>query len=235
MSYGTAVIYYTGAGRRNTGDWCFEDGFIAFRDIAQLYLQSKPRGRVLTIVSDCSYSGRWVRDCMEFLDEQGVQPCGHKAREKGILIKIYASCKSNQIPTEYCHSVSGVNNDKNSGVMIFWTPKQLLETQTTYYIDSSELQCSSETITEPCTLKAGYTWRKVEEKKRLRLVHGENRGRPAWYYVLLVDDEEIIDKYEETVKSGYITVADYGQILHSGWGKDPPTDIRETMEEKYLY
>ena len=86
-----------------TGDWCFEDGFITFRDIAQLYLRASHnfKGRVLTIVSDCSYSGFWVRDCMEFLDELGVQPCGHKAREKGILIKVCASCKSNEVPTTY--------------------------------------------------------------------------------------------------------------------------------------
>ena len=54
----TVLIYYIGAGRRGTGDWCFEDGFITFRDIAQLYLRASHnfKGRVLTIVSDCSYT-----------------------------------------------------------------------------------------------------------------------------------------------------------------------------------
>ena len=68
------LLHYIGAGRRGTGDWCFEDGFITFRDIAQLYLRASHnfKGRVLAIVSDCSYSGCWVRECMEFLDEQGV-------------------------------------------------------------------------------------------------------------------------------------------------------------------
>ena len=103
---------------------------------------------------------------MEFLDEQGVQPCGHKAREKGIIIKMLASCKPNQIPTEYCYLVSGVDNDKNTGERGFWTDKQLLETQTTYTTDSSKLCCSNKTITEPCTLQPGYTWRKKEEGSR---------------------------------------------------------------------
>ena len=229
------VIYYIGAGRRNTGDWCFENGFITFRDIAQLYLQSKLRGRVLTIVSDCSYSGRWVRDCMEFLDEQGVQPCGHKAREKGILIKLSASCKPNQIPTEYLYSVSGVFNDKNTGMMGQYLSKQLLETQTMYGIESSHLRCSSKTITEPCTLKPGYTWRKKEEGSRVHLVRGKNRGRPAWHYVLVVDDEDTMRKFIEKVSSRQIiNVRDYGQVLHSGWGEYPPNDIRERLAEEYL-
>ena len=103
----TVSLFYIGAGRKNTGDWCFKDGFITFNDIAQLYLQasSNMKGRVLSIVSDCSYSGCWVRNCMEFLDEQGVQPCGHKARERGMLIKMFASCKSNEIPTVFRYSV----------------------------------------------------------------------------------------------------------------------------------
>ena len=119
------VIHYIGAGRRNTGDWCFEDGFITFKDIADLYLRaiSNFKGHVLTIISDCSYSGCWVRDCMEFFDDRGMEPCGHKAREKGMIIKVYASCKSNEIPTEYCYSVNSAVNE-NTGEMSLWIAKK---------------------------------------------------------------------------------------------------------------
>ena len=103
---------------------------------------------------------------MEFLDEQGVQPCGHKAREKGMIIKILASCKSNEIPTEYCHCVSGMHNDKSIGAVIFIMSKPLSETQTTTYIDSSHINCNSRSIDEPCTLPPGLTWRRLEERKR---------------------------------------------------------------------
>ena len=102
---------------------------------------------------------------MEFLNEQGVQPCGHKAREKGILIKIRASCKSNEIPTEYRFSVSGTRN-RDIGVMGFRRSKRLLETQTTASIDSSLLNCDSQTIDEPCTLPPDLTWRRREEMRR---------------------------------------------------------------------
>ena len=103
---------------------------------------------------------------MEFLDEQGVQPCGHKAREKGMIIKVVTSSKSNEIPTEYCYSVSGMVNDKNAGVTVVWPSKQLLETQTTDGIDSSFLNCNSKTIDQPCTLPPHITWRRLEEMRK---------------------------------------------------------------------
>ena len=104
---------------------------------------------------------------MEFLDEQGVQPCGHKAREKGILIKVFTSCKSNEIPTEYRFSVSGAFNNRHTGEMGFWRRKQLLTTQKTDSIDCSELRCGSKTIDEPCTLQPHHTWKKVSEGNRI--------------------------------------------------------------------
>ena len=158
LLYYPVVLYYIGAGRRGTGDWCFEDGFITFRDISQLYLGASHnfKGRILTIVTDCSYSGCWVRDCMEFLDEQGIQPCGHKAREKGMIIKVYASCKSNERPTEYHYIMNGTRNVANTGVMRCMTSKLLTDC-----IDSSHLYCNSKTIDDPCTLPPDLTWRRL--------------------------------------------------------------------------
>ena len=232
----TVILHYIGAGRRGTGDWCFEDGFITFRDIAQLYLRASHnfKGRVLTIVSDCSYSGCWVRDCMEFLDEQGVQPCGHKAREKGILIKVFASCRSNEVPTEYNYSVSGSKNDKNTG-MHFYTGGKLSETQKTIYINPSGLRCKHKNIDEQCTLQPGYTWRKFNAKNLITLVRGKDHGEPAWHYVLLDDDEEVQKKFRDKVASGggVVDVADYGQVLKSGWGRDPPNEVRHEIDKEY--
>ena len=102
---------------------------------------------------------------MEFLDEQGVQPCGHKAREKGVVIKVLTSCRSNEISTEYRYSVSGTRNVENTGEVRWKISKSLLETQTTDCVDSSHLHCSNKTINEPCTLQPGLTWRRSIETK----------------------------------------------------------------------
>ena len=103
---------------------------------------------------------------MEFLDEQGVQPCGHKAREKGIVIKVMASCKSTEIPTEYHYPVSGMRNNNNTGLMTFFPFLKLSETQTTDRINSSLLNCKTNVIDKPCTLRPGLTWREAYESNK---------------------------------------------------------------------
>lgn len=54
--------------------------------------------------------------------------------------------------------------------------------------------------------------------------------------MLLVDDEETIHKFVELtqgVNAGKNTahMNDYGQALKSGWGHDPPNDVKEWMQK----
>ena len=120
LFYFPVVLHYIGPGKRATGDWCFCDGYISFRDIADLYTQHFT-GRVLTIASDCSYSGKWVESCEEFLDDVGVQPCGHSAKKKGIKLKIWCSCQPDQIGSSLICSTRGNGNDKNTGAGLLLT------------------------------------------------------------------------------------------------------------------
>ncbi len=79
------MLHYIGPGQRDTGNWCFKNGLISFEEIMELYTEHFKK-RVLMIVSDCTYSGRWVKEAMTFMDRQGVGPCGHEAKEKGIFV-----------------------------------------------------------------------------------------------------------------------------------------------------
>ena len=97
------MIHYYGNGRRNTGDWCFRDSYITFRDIAILYI-THSCCLPLTIVSDCSNSTEWGPSCAKFLDEQGVRPCGHSATEKGILLNVYAACRAHSGAVSMCYA-----------------------------------------------------------------------------------------------------------------------------------
>ena len=228
----SVIIFYSGSGKRNTGDWCFEDGFITFRDIAGLYMNHF-RGRVFTIDSDCSYAGYWLKELQVFLDEQGVQPCGHSARDKGILIKLFASCQSNEVPYRLLYSIRANGNDKNNGrSYIKGSGFKVACAQHIRSIDPTNTTCNNRSIDEPCTLKPGYNWHKDGIRGRTYLVRGKNGDRPCWHYVLVVDDQDIIDRFKEKIASGHntIDVADYGQVLKSGFGKDPPNDIKEEME-----
>ena len=127
-----------------------------------------------------------------------MQPCGHKAREKGVLIKVFTSCQSTEIPTEYCYTVSGTNNDKNTGMMVSYRKKQLLETQTTDSVDSSVIRCNSKTIDEPCTL---YIWKELE---RVSIVCREDRGEVVRYYD--IDEDR------------------YGWWIRGSWGVKSPQE-----------
>ena len=228
----TVLIYYFGHGKKNTGDWCFKDGYITFKDIAELYNRFC-KGIVLTIVSDCSHSGHWVKACCEYLDEQGVQPCGHSAREKGILLKVYTSCKPNEEAATPCFSVQAVLSDKNNGKITYYMDGwKLRETQHTSGINFTDVQCKK-MIDEPCALSPEFTWQRRSESERIFLVRGKDRGREAWHYVLLVDDDEIIKQFREKVASGTVDVANYGFVLKSGWGKDPPNEVVDWIDKSY--
>lgn len=90
----SALIWYTGHGREDTGDWPLKDGFLTFRDIYELY-KTNFRHRPLYIVSDCCYSGAWVKECARLLDRDGIT-CGSVAKQRGIVIKVFAACLPNE-------------------------------------------------------------------------------------------------------------------------------------------
>ena len=63
------------------------------------------------------------------------------------------------------------------------------------------------------------------------MFQGEERGRPVWHYILLADDRDTIDKFQElTQGENKIDVADYGQVLKSGIGEEPPQDVKEWIQ-----
>nr|CAD2156438.1 unnamed protein product [Meloidogyne enterolobii] len=56
-------------------------------------------------------------------------------------------------------------------------------------------------------------------------------GSPAWCYLLVDKDkrEALLQKR----KTGNVDIKEYGEVLYSGLGKDPPKDIKDKMVEEY--
>ena len=232
----TAVIHYYGNGRRNTGDWCFRDGYITFRDIASLYMKHC-RGRVLVLVPDCHSSGHWVGECAKFLDEQGVRPCGHLATERGILLKVCAACKTGQDAAELCYTTQAMEL-RDDGFVYHWTGKELSDQQETLGVDFTRMRCGKGKG-EECSIASNSTWSTASEviSERIFIVRGTEKGRPAWHYILLDDDAEKIRDFihktqGENAGKYYVNQTHYGTVLKSGWGKDPPQDVQD-WREKY--
>ncbi len=229
----TATIHYVGHGRKPTGDWRFKDGFITFADIVHLYNSTAICGRALTIVSDCSYSGAWVEQCAHYLDQEGVRPCAHSTVEKGIMLKIYSSCRPGDAATSLSFSVRGMINEKNRGDLGYFLNLELSETQHTFGCNFTAIRCGR-TPQEECLFRSpSYTWQKVLAGNRIHLVRGKDRGQPAWHYVVLVDDEERRKEFLGMIQSGTVDVAKYGEVLKSGWGKDPPNEVVDEIEKLY--
>ena len=231
MHVHAAIIHYFGNARKLRGDWCFKDGFITFKDLMEVYMENY-RGRILTIVSDCSYSGNWVKECYEFMDGQGVGPCGHYAIEKGILLKVFGSCKANETAATLGYSVRCIFFDKNTNDTLHRVGWKIGEKQNSYGRDFTTMLCGKK-VDEQCGVNVSATWRLKDEASRVHLVRGKDHGKPAWHYVLLVDDEDTIELFKETLKSGTVDVTNYGQVMESGWGKDPPNEVTDKIEKKY--
>ena len=64
--------------------------------------------------------------------------------------------------------------------------------------------------------------------ERIYLLRGRNRGKPAWYYVQV--EKVLLPLFLRRI-GGDLGVADFGLILKSGWGKDPPENVRKNVNE----
>ena len=64
--------------------------------------------------------------------------------------------------------------------------------------------------------------------ERIYLVRGRDRGKPAWHYVQV--EKVLLPLFLRRI-GGRLDVADFGLILKSGWGKDPPENVRKNFNE----
>ena len=70
----------------------------------------------------------------------------------------------------------------------------------------------------------------------LYLVCGKDRGRQTWQYVLVYPDKlkDFIDiTTGENAGRRTIDVTEYGTVVCSGWGQDPPIVIIEKIDFIY--
>ena len=222
-------MWYTGHGERGTGNWCFKDGVITFENIFGLYMDHF-RGKRLTIISDCSYSGKWVRDCAKKLDEIGIPSCGHHMREQKILLKVFAACEEHQ---EATISVFVKAVEVKDGRCLYPGNGQQLDSgQKSCIGDFRSIRCHKK-FSEPCEIRPSHTtWENRLFKGRfVYLVRGKDRGKPAWHYVLV--DEDKVEDFKTKVATGNLDVANYGKVLSSGWGEDPPEEKKRIIDMQF--
>ena len=85
-------------------------------------------------------------------------------------------------------------------------------------------------IENEADVNIGY---KENSTERFKLVRGNKRGRAAWHYVLV--KKHLLGLFLKRVKGGLINVADFGDILRSGFGQDPPEGTADKILKEYEY
>ena len=222
----TAVIHYLGHSEEGTGNWCFKDGTISFQEIFNLYRKHFTNKR-MTIKSDCSYSGQWVRECAKTLDSLGIPPCGHRARENGALVKVCTSCQPNEEAAEPCYSIQAVRVEDDGT-----NPKQLTQ-QKSVWFDSTKLVCCRDPDS-PCpkTTFKHLKWENAVDKTiSIQRVKRKEGGRDMWYYIIL---HRAGDAYREEFRSRFakhstLRLSDWGYVLESGESKDIPQVVKDKV------
>ena len=68
---------------------------------------------------------------------------------------------------------------------------------------------------------------KQDPSQRIYLVRGKDKGRPAWHYVFV--ERHLLGLFLKHSNGGSLDVADFGDVLKSGWGKNPPEDTIDNI------
>ena len=224
-----AMLIYLGHSEVGTGNWCFKDGTISFQEIFDLYRRCSP-GKALSIQSDCCYSGNWVRACAKTLDRLGIPPCGHRAKEQGILLKVFASCQPDQKATEPCHSVEGVTVSDNGAQIT--TCHQLTQQRSARFSSSRLVCCRAPDSPCPRNTFKHLKWEDgVDGKFNIRPIKRRGGRADKWYYIMLhrAGDEYAAAFDAQFDRDPALKLSDWGYVLESGEGRNIPQEIRKKV------
>jgi hypothetical protein len=92
----TWILYWSGHGQRDTGDWIFsKHRLISLDDILRLWTKSGAfaKQRQLIIIADCCNSGSWTRRLTQIQKEISNSP---KHRWSKLKVAVQAACRANE-------------------------------------------------------------------------------------------------------------------------------------------
>lgn len=81
------------------------------------------------------------------------------------------------------------------------------------------------------TQPKSYTDKVTRRSDLVYLVHGKDKDRDAWHYVLV--DKNKLPMFLKQIETGSIDVALFGEVLRSGWGKNPSPEIVKEIEDEF--
>jgi hypothetical protein len=63
------------------------------------------------------------------------------------------------------------------------------------------------------------------------LVTGQRNALPVWCYALVPERSRVF--FQQAIQQGRVNITQFGQILFSGKGKNPPKEIEEIISVNY--
>ena len=219
-----------GKSEKDTGNWCFKDGTISFQEIFHLFRRTCP-DKFLSINSDCSYSGQWVRECAKTLDSLQIAPCGHRARENGAMVKVFASCQPDQEAAEPCYSIEAVKAMEDGSIIV--NAKELTQQKSMWFDSTSLVCCRAPDSPCPQTTFQHLTWENAVNKSwNLQLIKRRERHRDMWYFLLFHQPgDDYLQQFQSQLRRGprSLQLNDWGYVLESGEGENPPQQVTDKV------
>lgn len=99
-----------------------------------------------------------------------------------------------------------------------------------------EAQKSKSSISDMAVAKPVVPLKQIDPQKKMQadliyLVKGIDAERNAWYYVLV--ERLKLQLFLKALNDDIIHLENYGKILHSAYGDEPPVEITNKLKEEY--
>ena len=172
-----------------------------------------------------------MTDCAKTLDQLGIPPCGHRARERGVLIKVFASCQPDQKAAEPCYSVEGVTLSDDGTVTSF--AMQLSKQRSTWFDGTGLVCCRGPDSPCPKNTFLHLKWEDyVGGHFPVTLINRKEGEAIKWYYIML---NRASKEYGSTFISQFrkdraMRLGDWGYVLESREGRAIPQEIQDKVK-----
>ncbi len=72
---------------------------------------------------------------------------------------------------------------------------------------------------------------KTSEAHNVFLSRGTHNGRATWHYIKV--EKNKLPLFKKALEKDSIELADFGEILFSGWGESPPDNITKQVKKMF--
>ena len=166
---------------------------ITFVEVLGLY-ENYLFNRILYIVCDCCYAGRWVTKLAEQLDEKGIGACGHEAKKVGYFLKVISSCREEEKARDGAYIKGrGVTTSAKDRSMQFYSNRFVQGTQITMVLDTTSMRCfrdpSTECLLHKITPRRQWKWVDLVDNQSVLYSQFQFVCSDTHWYAVLFDRE----------------------------------------------